>query len=419
MDPRRILLVTGYYPPHAPAGAVRPPKLVKHWVGAGRDVRVIAIDNRNLGATLTAEANATVAHLPYRAQRGEGDRPRRAGGGGASVEAPPTRGPVAAARRLYQQWATTPDRYAGWVAPALAQARTWARAGWTPDLVYSSGPPQRGHVAAARIAAALSRPWVAELRDLWVGNPYVDLPPPLRWWSNRLGRATLAEARGFVAVTEGAAAELRHQFAAPVAVAMNGFDPEDHADDAAPAPLDPDRLTILHAGVIYAGRRDPSALFAAIARLGPRARRIDARFHHDEFGSVQAMIARHGVAAAVTLLPLVPRRDILKAERRADVMLLCRWADPRDDAVIPGKLFEYIGARRPILAVGSETGEAATIVRAVGGLVSNDPATIAAALDRWLAAKDAAHGRLPDTPAAHEYDRARQFDRIDTFLAAL
>ena len=72
------------------------------------------------------------------------------------------------------------------------------------------------------------------------------------------------------------------------------------------------------------------------------------------------------------------------------------WIDPAGDGVIPGKLFEYIGARRPILSLGSLSGEAAAIVRDNRlGLASNDPEEIKAMLVACLAAK-ARLGRLPD-----------------------
>lgn len=410
----RILFVSGYYPPHAPSGAVRPPKLVKHWSARGHDVRVIAIDNRNLGSALSADAHVQVAHVPYGVAQAE---PAPAAAAAVAVE----ERPPGYLKRIYHQYRTTPDRYAGWVEPAVSMAEGWSRAGWRPDVILSSGPPQRGHVVAAALAAKLGAPWIAELRDLWVGNPYVELERPLRWLSERLGRRTLARAAAFVAVTEGAASELRAQHPGkPVTVAMNGFDPEDFDGLEVVTPLDPDKLTIIHAGVIYAGRRDPTALIRALALLPQAERaRMCVRFYHDEFGFVRELIAANGVEAQVEMLGLVPRSEILRVERQADVLLLCRWDDRRDDAVIPGKVFEYIGARRPVLAVGSETGEAADIVRAGPfGLVSNDPRGIARQLSAWLAGKSANGGRLPDLPAGPTapYGRTGQFERVDALM---
>lgn len=434
----RILLVSGYYPPFAPVGAVRPPKLAAHWTAAGHEVRVVAVRNVDLwresgnarpgemppaadnafGGPITftpGAGGAHVAHLPW---TDAPDTPFQPAAPGAAAP-PPPRGPVAKLRRLWQQWHTTPDRYgrfvAAWSAPATAFARDWRA-----DLVYSSGPPQSSHRLAAAVARA-GTPWIAELRDLWTGNPYDDRPRWLKARSARLADAALAHARGFVSVTAGAGAALA-RYGKPVETAFNGYDPADYDGLDTVEPLDPDRLTILHAGVIYAGRRDARPLLEAVTLLPADERaRVRIRFHHDEGAYVTRMVEALGLTAQVEFHPLVPRRDILRLEREVDVLLLCRWADPREDDVIPGKLFEYIGARRPILSVGSETGEAAAIVRGGGfGLVSNDPAAIAPWLRARLAEKRA-HPRLPDLPddQVARFNRRLQFDRIDAFARRL
>ena len=108
-------------------------------------------------------------------------------------------------------------------------------------------------------------------------------------------------------------------------------------------------------------------------------------------------------------------------EREADILLECRWIDAAGDGVIPGKLFEYIGARRPILSLGSLTGEAAAIVRDNRlGLASNDPAEIKAMLLQCLEIK-AALGCLPDRAADvdDKFRRDTQFRKIDALIRDL
>ena len=436
----RILFVSGYYPPFAPVGAVRPPKLAAHWVAAGHEVRVVAIHNVDLWresgnakpgmmpppatnrfnnpiAFVPGAGGVQLAHLPW---TDAPDTPVPLAEAARAAAPPAARGAVARLKTLWQQWNTTPDRYARWVSAWSAPVAALARE-WRADLIYSSGPPQSSHRLAAALTQATGIPWIAELRDLWVGNPYDDRPGWLRARSARIADAALRHARAFVSVTAGAGEMLRARYGKPVATAFNGFDPDDYTGLEQTPALDPARLTILHAGVIYVGRRDARPLLEAIARLAaPERARILVRFHHDEGAYVSRVVAELGLGGSVEFHPLVPRRDILALERAVDVLLLCRWADVREDDVIPGKLFEYIGARRPILSVGSETGEAAAIVREGGfGLVSNDPATIAAWLRERLAEK-VAHPRLPDLRAAQvdRFDRRYQFEAIDRFVRA-
>ena len=163
---------------------------------------------------------------------------------------------------LYRQILLFPDRYRAWIRPAIQLALSW-RHDWKPDLIYSSGPPQSGQVVASRLASRLGVPWIAEMRDLWIGNPYVDSHPLVRPFQDRLARSTLARASGFVVVTREAQERLRAMTAKPVLLSYNGYDPADFQGMEDVAPLDPDHLTIIHAGTIYPGRRDPSALFQA------------------------------------------------------------------------------------------------------------------------------------------------------------
>jgi hypothetical protein len=92
----------------------------------------------------------------------------------------------------------------------------------------------------------------------------------------------------------------------------------------------------------------------------------------------------------------IPYKESLKAQREADVLLLLLWTDPRERGVYTGKLFEYIGARRPILAVGSLDCVAAELIMdRQAGVVMNDPGEIAAQLRLWIQMKDEAKA-IPD-----------------------
>jgi glycosyltransferase involved in cell wall biosynthesis len=415
--PRRILIVTGLYPPNAPTATVRAPKFARYLVDAGHDVRVLAAQNLQFPAAVDPEIVADrILHVPY-VRRGRtapmtaADQPRP--GAAAATEAPQPGG----LRRLLWQLSYLPDPHVTWIDPAVAAGRRLADE-WCPEVLFSTGPPHSSHIVAARLAQALGVPFVAELRDLWADNIYGNASGIANRVDRWLERRTLSRAAALVAVTEGAAAILARRFAKPVVVAANGYDPADFAGLDDVPPLDPGRLTIVHAGSTYKGGRSPAPLFAALARLQPDPARIAVRFWGEDSAVPMAMAEAAGVAHLVTARPPIGRSEVLRIERAADVLLLLRFATDGERHVVAGKLYEYVGARRPILVHGQQAGEAADIVRRHGlGLVSNDPADIA----DWLAARleERAAGRLADLPAgtADAYTRAGQFARVAALLA--
>ncbi len=270
-------------------------------------------------------------------------------------------------------------------------------------------------MVAQRLSAALGTPWIAELRDLWANNPYNDTHPLIKPVLDRVANATLRHAHACVAVTAAACEEVRAATQRPVVLSYNGFDQEEFTGLENVTPLDRTRLTIIHAGVIYAGRRDPTALLQALALMGEERHQVSLQFYHDSHQSIDTMARQLGVRDCVEVYNPVPRSEILRREREADALLLCRWDNPAEDGIIPGKLFEYIGAQRPILSVGSTTGEAADIVRrGAFGCVSNDPMEILKKLQFWIAEKQRRGGRLADLDigGAMPYHRDVQFEKV-------
>ena len=436
--PLRILFVSGYLPPQAPIGAVRPGKLEEYWRNSGHDVRTIAIALPSNASARDEASHPSVHYLPYEEPGRLITRLKSAfkrswiiqfiPRPGRSARHPSTQSQASRSANagsiaklglvdFYRQALLFPDRYRSWIKPAIRLGLSW-QGHWKPDLIYSSGPPHSGQVVAARLASRFRVPWIAELRDLWIGDPYFDRHRLLKPFHDRFAQTTLSRARAFVVVTNEARERLGRITAKPVLLSYNGYDPKDFEGLESVQPLDRERLTIVHAGTIYPGRRDPTPLFKAIAALGEKRKKIRCLFYSDTNGSVAALTRQIGIEECVEIREAVPRSQILCVERQADILLECRWQDPAGDGVIPGKLFEYIGARRPILSLGSLTGEAAAIVRDNSlGLVSNDPDEIKAMLMECLEVK-ARLGRLPDLVlgADSRFGRETQFEKIDGLI---
>lgn len=428
-------MVTPNFPPYAMAGAARTGALARHWAAQGVHVYVLGAQTDNAhGLHNALEHDHIIAEfLPV-------DKDAASRGNAAADSRPQIHKNPGALRQLIWGLRALPDRYhPHWTQRAAQRGAEMAK-DYQIDLIYSSGPPHSVHIAAADIKRATGLPWICEQRDLWVGNPFAGRPWITETLNKRLADKALRLADAFVGVTEGTVAVLKNQHVADVLLAYNGLDPADFdgvpeegvpeegapeerasKEADAPAPLDPEKLTIVHPGVIYADKRDPAPLFAAVASLDAAARAaIRMIFFHDEYDYVRNLAAAHGVSAQVEFRAMMPRHEVLALERQADLLLLAHWDDPRGDAIIPGKVFEYIGARRTIIATGSPNSEVAQIVRKGNfGLSGATPDEIAAHLTYWLEQKRAHNGRLPDLPAGPtaEFTRARQFEKIDALVS--
>ena len=295
---------------------------------------------------------------------------------------------------------------------------------WKPDLIYASAPPPSGLWAAARLSRRSGVPWVAEERDLWVDPARYPYPRFRFRLEKRLERSLLGSAAAIVTASEPWAAEMCSRYRCPVTFVTNGYDPDDFPASAELSRPDPAVLRIVYPGVVYPEFQDPTPLFDAIARLGADGSRVKVVFYARYMDAVLRMAERFGVAQQVEGPGRVPHREALKAVLEGDISLLLVWSDPNspdNQGVIPAKLFEYLGARRQILAVGFGNDVASQMVRERGaGLVSNDPAEIAAWLRAQLESK-ARGGHLPDLPAAVAagLSRDEQFANLERFLLDL
>jgi hypothetical protein len=296
---------------------------------------------------------------------------------------------------------------------------------WKPDVIYASGPPHTALVVAHRLSRRYGIPWVAELRDLWVDNHYQVSSGWREKRMERLERRVLSSAWGFVTTTDQQAEILQSKYRRPAAVVLNGFDPQDFpsAQDLSPtvaARSETNGITLVHTGSIYSGKRDPSPLFEALSLLGPLADQVRVNFYGEHLEAVSEMIRRFRVERFASVFGPIPYRDSLKIQCEADVLLLLVWNHPGERNICPGKLFEYIGSRRPILMMGYPDSAAAHILKRRNlGIVLNEPREIAAQLTAWIQQKS--RGGLPDMPQdlTIEFTREIQTKKLERFLADL
>jgi hypothetical protein len=318
---------------------------------------------------------------------------------------------------LIESFTVFPDLRATWM-PFAREAGERLLADWRPDVIYASGPPFTSLLIAQDLSSRFGVDLVGEFRDRWSDDPYS--PPPFwRKWRNRHAEAALIEqAVGLVTVSEPWATAYRERFDKRTAVVSNGFDAELCADGPFDGAVGKNELEIVYTGGIYPGYRDPSPLFAAMKKLDNQGQSCRMIFHGVQPSLVAPLAEAEGVSHLVEVREVLSHEEALRRQRESDILVLMQWNNPKEQGNVPGKFFEYLGARRPILVLGLREGVPATIVRERdAGYFSNDPTEIAEQLSRWLAIKQE-HGHLPAVPesARAGYARDEQFARLEPFL---
>lgn len=430
----RILIVSHWFPPHLAIGALRVGKLAKYLDDRQWDVRALAahlpvpktmpleIAPEKAIFTEWTDVDNTLERLLGRRFEQLVRRKSNAGIASAATtveDKAPEAGPSALRKFLrsaYLDIVRLPDNRAGWFKPAVAAGNELISR-WKPDVIYASAPPVTSVLVAHALARKHGVPWIAEFRDLWTDHPYYEYGKARavldRLWESRV----LSTASAIVTVSPSWQSRLIERHGRPTVLAMNGFV---ESDFPLKPPAEVSRsgpVRILYTGHIYVGRRDPSPLFEALQKLGPAGKNFIVDFVGTQVDVVRPLAEKYGLSDIVTVHPSVPYREALRLQLEADILLHLQWCSPEEQGTIAGKLFEYIGARRPILGIALETSEAAQLVQnRNAGLATNDVAKIT----EWLREKAQQKyvGGIPALPpsASEGLERDRQFERIERLL---
>lgn len=387
-----VLLVTYEFPPKGGPGVQRPLKLAKYLPDLGWGVTVLTVDDPPaaiMDPALLDEVPPSVRILrawslePTRmiqalqrlkagSRHPAAGRPASSGGySGASPWA------VRLVQSLF-----VPDEKRYWK-PWAVRAGLRVASGAPFDVVLSSGPPHTAHLVGARIAGRLGIPHVVDFRDPWVGSFSKSYMTPLHRAADRvLERRVITGASALVTVTEQIADTYRERFPRTrVIVIQNGFDPLDvRAVSARPH----EGLVLAYTGT-FSGPRQPESFLAGLARAEVLVPEIARDVRVVAAGPGPEFIAdarRLGVTAQVEALGYVEHRRSLQVLADADVAVLILSAGEESEASLSGKVFEYIGMRKPVLAVVGN-GPAGDLVRGLsGGRVADfaDPDSVASAI---------------------------------------
>jgi glycosyltransferase involved in cell wall biosynthesis len=410
----RVLLVSLYFPPAGGGGVQRPLKLAAHLPELGIETHVLAPDDPrwiHRDEELPLPPDATIHRTRYFGPRSRKLAEDLHGVTGLSRY-------VVRARALGSRL-LVPDENVSWNATAIPAAVRIARQRRI-DVVITTSPPASIHLVGAAVRKATGARWVADLRDSLTAHPHrraerrlVRAKEKTAEWVARL---VAQSADGIVAVSDAIADEVRALSPkGPVTTIANGSDFDDF-DGIEYRPGE--RFRITHTGSFF-GKRDPRPFLTALA--GSELD-IEARFLGDFRSSDRDWAEELDLGDRLRLLPYAPRRESLELQRDSDaLLLLIPDAGGRGRGVLSGKVFEYLAAERPILAVVPPDGAAAELIRETGAgvvVAPDDVGGIRAGLaeleSSWRA------GKLNGTPLSDEWrQRLSRRTRSEEYAAFL
>ena len=230
--------------------------------------------------------------------------------------------------------------------------------------VLSTSSPVTAHVIAHELKGRYGFPWLADLRDLWSQNHNYGYGTARRKVDKWLECRTLGSADALVTVSQPWADRLKELHPAQtIRVIPNGFDPA-HMNRGTEAL--PERFTITYTGTIYPEKQDlPKFLKAVRELIDDRSidpRRLDLRLYTPPAPWLDVEVRNFGLDGVVSLPGIVPYEMALRLQWSSHVLLLLNWEDPLETGSYPLKLFEYLAARRPILAVGGSEADVVSVL---------------------------------------------------------
>jgi glycosyltransferase involved in cell wall biosynthesis len=401
MSPRKMLLLAPHFPPCAAVAVHRILGLVRHLPAFGWESVVVAAPNsphepQDAGLTALVPTDSTT-FLP----------------------APHPEGYWGKINRRF-----APDML--W-RHRMRQTALAAIRDHRPDVLVSSYPTEIIHELGLELKKRTGLPWIADFRDPLCTLRRGTMTRREERSLVPLERETVALADRVIGNTPIFTDALRQaypQHAAKISTITNGYDPEAFAEALTPPPRD--RLSILYTGELYFGR-DPRAFLDALVglRTDPNAPKVGLEFvgRWDREYNLPDFVRERGLEEVVTIGGVIPYGECLRKTMQADILLLVHT--PGYAHGLPAKIFEYLGARRPILVLTNTPGDIGWVLKEAGVLHRVAPIGDKAAIRQATLelAQEVRRGTPVSTGDASSFTRAgmaRRFaDQLDALVPAV
>lgn len=255
-----------------------------------------------------------------------------------------------------------PDARFLWVKPSVKFLKKYIEENQI-DTIVTSGPPHSLHLIGLQLKNDLKLTWLADFRDPWTTIGYhkaLKLSSYAEKKHKQLEHEVLNSADTIIVTSKTTKEEFKAITSKPIEIITNGYDVENVARQT----LD-EQFTMAHIGS-FLSDRNPKLLWEVLGELTNENSTFAQHFQLKLIGKVSQeildSIIQYKLQDYVNNLGYVSHQQALEHQRKSQVLLLIEIDSPETKSIIPGKVFEYLVAERPIVAIGPKDSDFAEII---------------------------------------------------------
>lgn len=255
-----------------------------------------------------------------------------------------------------------PDARVFWVKPSVAYLEKYIVEN-NIDTIVTSGPPHSLHLIGLELKQKLDLKWFADFRDPWTTIGYhksLRLSSFAAKKHKALEHQVLNTADTIIVTSKTTKTEFQAITSKPITVITNGYDTEQVEKQT----LDT-KFSLAHIGS-FLSERNPLILWESLAELLHEIPDFKSHLEVKLIGAVSQevleTITQFGLNAYLNNLGYVSHAEAIAHQRKSQVLLLIEINSEDTKSIIPGKLFEYMVSNRPIIAIGPNGSDFAEII---------------------------------------------------------
>lgn len=262
-----------------------------------------------------------------------------------------------------------PDARKFWIKPSISFLSDYISKNKI-DAVISTGPPHSMHLIALGVKQKHNLPWIADFRDPWTQIDFYDQLKLSSWADakhKRLEKLVLQSANKVVTVSNTWAKDLEKLGTREVDVITNGYDEDDFkkSENDLEKPTMLDGFLFHHIGALNKDR-NPHVFWQVLGDLckeNPKLKQdLKLKFTGKTDIAVFESLEKQGLTSNAEKTEYVPHSEVTRLIQQSPILLLPLNDTPNVKGIVPGKLFEYLAAKRPIFAIGDTNGDSSQII---------------------------------------------------------